>query len=118
MNLQSLFASPDGFRFSMKLERGSVSGFFSPSVAWAEIVRQRSAWLRSQPGRYAALLPEGEFLLKETISLALEHQTITAAQADWIKAGDSPLEQCIRLGELWEADFLLMRREADSLKLA
>lgn len=64
MSLAELF--PDGdYRFHLTLRRVEPRDFFAPRDPTGRILAERARWLDAEPGRYAAMLPEGEPLMRE-----------------------------------------------------
>lgn len=104
--LARIFPDED-FKFHLRFERGEPAEFFAPTSDHAALVAERQRWLRDEPGKYAALLPPGEPLLEEVLKLA----------QDW--NGFAPLgsgatwSALLALGEFWEADYLLLKPDAD-----
>lgn len=111
MNLSELFADED-YRFHMGLRRGTAADFFQPTVRHDELTAQRRHWLRSEPQTYSAFLPESEALLDECVALARDWGSITPEQQASVTARGAPHEHGLRLGEIWEPDFLLLRPDA------
>jgi hypothetical protein len=58
----------------------------------------------------AAFLPECSPLLDECIALAKDWEPIPAEEQEHLAAPGSPQERGVRLGELWEPDFLFLKR--------
>lgn len=110
MNFSELF-SEGVFRHQMGLKRGSAAEYFKATDA--AIAKERVEWLRRDPHKYSSLLTQGAPMLEECISLAREWQTIALDNEALLRAGPSTEEQCRRLGELWEPDFLLLRAEEE-----
>jgi len=106
MTLAELF--PDGdYRFQLRFERGEPADFFARSPKHEELVAERQRWLRSEPQTYAALLPQGEALLEEAVELASLWNGFVPPE------GTTPWQKCLALGECWEADYLLLKGDAD-----
>jgi hypothetical protein len=57
----------EDYRFHLRFERGSFAEFFRPTAAREKLLAERRHWLQSAPQTYAAFLPDGIPLLKETI---------------------------------------------------
>lgn len=105
MTLAELFPDED-YRFNMRFGRGEASAFFAATKHHALLLGQRRHWLRAEPERYAALLPDGVPLLEEVSQLARDWNGF--APGDEIA---SPWQQCLALGEFWEADYLLLQAD-------
>ncbi|MBL9166845.1 MAG: DUF3445 domain-containing protein [Verrucomicrobiales bacterium] len=111
--LARLLVAPP-YRFDMGLRRGDGRFFRNWSEA-PDLLAERASWLASDPGRYAAVLPEGERLFEEAWEWASElNPEIRRAAA---LSDASALERCFRLGALWEPDFLLMQPHGDEFRL-
>lgn len=89
----------------MRFTKGEIASFYQSHQTDPELLAERARLIAEAPSKYTALLPEGEDLLEETIALALDLNTIP----DTLFHQHTPLARCQRLGELWEADFLLMK---------
>jgi hypothetical protein len=99
--LADLFLDED-YRLNLRFSRGEAAEFFGPTERNAALVAERRRWLRDEPDTYAALLPEGEPLVAESVELARTwHQFAPRAGASW--------EQCLALGGWWEPDYLVMK---------
>lgn len=104
--LAKVFPDED-YRFHLRMERGEPAEFFAPTPDHAALVAERQRWLRSEPGKYAALLPPGEPVLEEVLQLAQAWNGFapSGSGASW--------SALLALGEFWEADFLLLNPDAD-----
>ena len=109
MTLANLFPDED-YRFQMRFERAAPSDFFAPTPDAEKILVERKHWLRNDSETCAALLPQGESLLNETVECARHWNGFSSP-----RSGDSTArEQLLALGEFWEADFLLVKPDADN----
>jgi len=111
MNLSELFADED-YRFHMGLRRGPAAEFFQPTIQHDTLVEERGCWLRQAPQTYSTFLPESEALLDECMALARDWGSITPEQQASVTALGAPQDRGLRLGEMWEPDFLLLRADA------
>ncbi len=111
MNVSELFADED-YRFHMGLRRGSATDFFQPTAQHDALAEERSRWLRNEPQTYSAFLPESEPLLDKCITLAKDWGSITPEQHASLVTSETPPERGLRLGGIWEPDFLLLRPDA------
>jgi hypothetical protein len=93
----------------MRFTKGDPASFFDSRVAPSDLLAERSSFLEGDPDLYTALAPEGEELLDETIALAHSLETLP----DFNFTSLAPLQKCHALGKLWEADFLLMKPDAE-----
>ena len=96
----------DDFKFHLRFERAEPAEFFAPTPDHAALVAERRRWLRSEPEKYAALLPPGEPLLEEALQLAHTWNGFAPI------AGEASLS-LRALGESWETDFLLLKADAN-----
>lgn len=116
MNTASLadFFPDENYRHTLKVRAGDPAEFFRPTAEAAARRAERTAQLRDQPARYAALLPEAGPLLEEVAELARQLGTL-APDADAAVAGAvTPEERLTALGRGWEQDFLLLRTAAEA----
>lgn len=97
------------FDLRMRFQKGEVASFFQSRHTPPEVLAERTRLLDESPTRYAALAREGEALLEETIGLAISLDTISRTSFDDLP----PFEKCRALGKVWEADFLLMKPDAE-----
>lgn len=114
MTLAEILPDKD-YGLSMRFVRDDVAAFFGPGEGNAEVLAERRRWLEEDETRYLALLPEGEDLLDETIGLAVELGTLPAGETRERFAALPPRQRARRLGELWEADYLLMKPDAEGV---
>jgi len=105
--LAELFPDED-YRFNLRFGKGEPASFFGATGHRAELLAQRRHWLRTQPDTYATLLPQGIGLFEEVAGLAREWNGFAPENPD-----GSPWEECVALGEFWEADYLLLKCDAD-----
>jgi hypothetical protein len=103
MRLEELFPGGD-YRHHLTLRGTAPREFFAPQDESGFVLRERIRWLDADPGRYAALQPEGGALLREFVAL-LPAWGIQAAGA----ADGSILE----LGRRLEPDILFLSRDDD-----
>jgi hypothetical protein len=69
MSLAELF--PDGdYRFHLTLRRAEPREFFGACDSSGAVRAERTKWLDANPTRYAAILPEGEPVLREFAAMA------------------------------------------------
>ncbi len=106
MTLAELFPDND-YRFQLRFERGEPADFFAPTLKHNEVVVERQRWLRREPDTYATLLPPGEALLEEAIELAGVWNGFAAPNST------TAWQKCLALGAFWEADYLLLKADAD-----
>ena len=103
--LERLFPDED-YRFHLRMKRGDPAAFFAPRPLHEQWIAERQSWLRSEPETYAALLPPGEPLLAEVSGLA-------QAWNGFVPPSPAPWPKLLALGEFWEADYLLLKSDAD-----
>ncbi len=107
MNLADWFPDED-HHFHMRFERGPIADYFKPLDTHAKVLAERRGWLRAEPKVYADLLPKGVPLLEETVEMATSERALAAEALAGLAVPVDPLEKCIRLGESWEPDFILL----------
>lgn len=114
VNLTEILADKD-FGLRMRFERDEIANFFKPTLSHREVTAERKKWISEEPEKYSALLPEGVQLLNETIQLAISLGTLPD-EMDFDSFDKlEPIERCRHLGQLWEADFLLMKPDAEGV---
>jgi hypothetical protein len=104
-DLKEILSDKD-FGLRMRFEKREIADFFRPGPTHAVVIAERRKWISETPERYAALLPEGIAPLDETLRLATSLGTLPAGE---VIESPAPLARCRCLGELWEADFILMK---------
>lgn len=112
MSLADLFGDGD-YRFHMALRRGTAAEFFAPTKQRESPTAERRRWLRAEPHTYSACLPACVPLLDECIALARSWVTLSDDDHARVAAGEAASERCLRLGEKWEPDFLLLKAGED-----
>ena len=112
MKMETLFPDED-YCFHLRLERGTVRGFFEAGEGASERIAERRRWLSAVPGRHAALLPEATPMLDELVDLCGEVNAFDAEGLAEVRRGGSPLGRCLELGSRWEPDFLLLKAESE-----
>lgn len=110
-DLTEILADKD-FGLRMRFEKRDIASFFRPGASHAAVIAERRKWISETPEICAALLPEGIAPLDETLRLA--HSLGTLPESETIESPD-PLTRCQRLGQLWEADFILMKPDAEGV---
>jgi hypothetical protein len=93
-------------RWSMGLRPGDVAEFFATRDGTGAVCAERARWLASDPEKYAALPPEAEPALSETVELARSLGTT-------IDVALTPFEQLLALGRAWEPDFVWMHPDGN-----
>jgi hypothetical protein len=101
--LAELFPSGD-FRFHLTLRRQEPEGFFRPHDPSGEVIAERRRWLAAEPGRYAALLPDGIPVFEEFSALAAEWAPPVPGIPGW--------DAIHHAGARWEPDILFLRADA------
>jgi hypothetical protein len=114
IDLTEILSDKD-FGLRMRFDRDEIASFFKPTASHSEVIEQRLKWISGEPEKYSALLPDGVDLLDETVQLAISLGTLPEANHLASFTELDPLERCKRLGELWEADFLLMKPDAEGV---
>ncbi len=113
INLTEILADKD-FGLRMRFEKEDVASFFKPTRAHTRVIAERRKWISTEPEKYLAIEPEGLDLLDETIQLATDRGTLPN-DFSRLFANLPPMNRCRQLGELWEADFLLMKPDPEGV---
>ncbi|MGH7946337.1 MAG: heme-dependent oxidative N-demethylase subunit alpha family protein [Opitutaceae bacterium] len=109
MSLAELF--PDGdYRFHLTLRRAEPREFFAPRDSSGSVLAERAQWLDTEPGKYAAILPEGEAALREFATMA---STWDPAPGDSALSTLPALQVVHRLGRSLEPDLLFLSADED-----
>jgi hypothetical protein len=105
------------YKFSMAFGRGRFEDFWGATAENEQIRAERKKWLRQDPAKYFAALPEAADLLNEADDLGRAHGTLPpsippskSSIPDYRSAG-------LRLGESWEPDWLILKKEAGVARL-
>ncbi|MDG2125128.1 MAG: DUF3445 domain-containing protein [Verrucomicrobiales bacterium] len=114
MDFGEMFPDRD-YGLQMRFVKGDVGAFYRPTGRHGEITAERREWLRRDLSTHLALLPEGEGLLAETVRMAAGLETLPPGVSGDDFSGLEPAGQCRLLGEHWEADFLLMKPDAEGV---
>lgn len=101
------------YRFSMAFQRGSFADFYGPTGENEGILGERRRWLGEDARKYLAVTEGAEDLLREAAALGVEHGTLPRDVA----LPEGGMELARYLGEHWEADYLLLRRGAEEVRL-
>src|SRR5690349_17605473 len=97
MTLAEILPEED-YRFQMRFKKGTVREFYGPSPRNSEILAERQRCLATDSQQYAALLPEGSAVLRETIDLARAEQTLPEENSPLSGTGLEPFDLCVALG--------------------
>lgn len=97
----------------MAFQRGNFHDFYKPSSPDSPILRERRSWLSTDPAKYLQLTPGAGLFLREAADLGLEQGTLPDSVRDLHSA--SPLARF--LGEHWEPDYLILKRDETSARL-
>jgi hypothetical protein len=114
MNLAEILSDRD-FGLRMRFSKGGIASFFGPGASHSSVTAERREWLARDPQLYLALMPEGVDLLDETVKMAVQLGTLPDGESVEDFTRLDPLERCRRLGESWEADFLLMKPDDEGV---
>ena len=101
------------YRFSMAFGRGTIAEFYGATADHERIVGERKRWLKEDPHKYLGTLAEADELVRETVEIATEHVTLGEAPPGDLNAS----ELAHFLGEQWEPDFLLLKRQPEAVRL-
>jgi dimethylamine monooxygenase subunit A len=101
------------YRFSMAFQRGSFAQFYGATGEHEAILGERRRWLAVDAAKYLAVTGGAEDLLREAVALGVEHGSLPRVAG--LPEGSMGLARY--LGEHWEADYLLLRRAPDEVRL-
>lgn len=116
-SLAELF--PDGdHRFHLTLRRSDAREFFAPSDATGRVRAERARWLREETARHAALLPEGEPLVREFAEQCVDWALVAggvarAPSSPAAAAGTAADALLLALGRALEPDLLFLSADGD-----
>jgi len=99
----------------MRFSKSDFASFFQPSASRTSVIAERRKWLAAEPQTHLALMPEGVGLLDETVRMAADLGTLPDPESVASFARLEPFDRCRLLGELWEADFLLMKPDDEGV---
>lgn len=99
----------------MRFEKGDIASFFRSKDRNTPELVERRALIESHPETYTGLRPEGHDLLEETIALAINLDTLPEGFDSAGFAKLEPIKKCHLLGQLWEADYLLMKPDHEGV---
>jgi dimethylamine monooxygenase subunit A len=101
------------YRFSIAFGREKFEDFWGATAENPRILAERRKWLAQDEPRYLAVLPEACELLRETAELGTASGTLPNGLNPELGA-----EDIVRsLGQSWEPDFLVLRREPEAVRL-
>ena len=103
------------YGLQMRFAKHDIAEFYKSRAADSPILTERRKWLERDPDTYRALYPEGRELLDETVEIAISLQTLPSEDDIHDFKAHDPIERCRLLGSLWEADFLLMKPDAQGV---
>lgn len=86
----------------------SLAEFFADADPTGAVRAERAKWLAEDPDKYAALLPEAESALRETVKVAKSLGHV-------FNPGKVGIEQLIELSECWEPDFVWMHPDSQGV---
>lgn len=114
MNLGEIIPDRD-FGLQMRFTRGDIAAFYKPSDAYKRVTDERRMWIARDPQLHVALRPGGQALLDETVDMAVSLGTLPGHATTDSFSRLAPIDRCRLLGELWEADFLLMKPDDEGV---
>jgi dimethylamine monooxygenase subunit A len=97
----------------MAFERGRFEQFYGRTAENRSILSERTRWLAEDPNKYLAVTEEAIDLLTESVSLGVEHGTLPSETI----LPEQVAVLARYLGEHWEPDFLLLKREPKENKV-
>ena len=101
------------YRFSIAFGRGKFEDFWGRTAENGRILAERKKWLAEDERKYLAQTSEAKELLEEAKELG-----VTAATLPRDVAETTGADRLARLlGENWEPDYLVLKREQDAVRL-
>lgn len=97
------------FEFNLRGWKEPAAAFFAASHEHAEIVAQRCSILALHPERHLVYQPSAADLALEALAMA---QAFEPAHPPALQPGSSLEDHLRTLGEHWEADFILCRKDS------
>ena len=116
--MSSVSLNPDwfpdeDFRFRFGTLPGNVEEFFALSPEAAGVLAERRDWLKSDPARYAAILPDGLAIAEELLTVASGWPAVKGATNELQDSSGNLLDRFMLLSELVEPDLVLLAPRAD-----
>jgi hypothetical protein len=113
-DLTELFPEGD-YRFHLTLRRGEPRDFFAQHDPTGRVLAERARWLKAEPSRYAALLPEGETLVAEFAELCADWDLLRHGRDAGVIpfVGTRSPEAVLTLARTLEPDILFLSSDAD-----
>jgi hypothetical protein len=107
------------YRFSIAFGREKFEHFWGATAEHTRILPERRKWLAHDETRYLAALPEAEELLREAADIGRQSGTFPTNDDENIAGGDPRSSHQIArwLGEHWEPDWLVLKREPEAVRL-
>lgn len=110
-----LFPDTD-YGHRLRFRRGAIQAFFGRTSEAGSILSERRRWLATAPGAYAGARDGCVPLLRETVALAVSCGIPSAAETvpgeategDAAFDGFDGFDACVKLGALWEPDWMLL----------
>jgi dimethylamine monooxygenase subunit A len=105
------------YRFSIAFGREKFEDFWDATAENARILTERRKWLAQDEAKYLAVLPEAEELLDEAMELGRTSWTLGVTKREEARREPRPTQTARFLGENWEPDFLVLKREPGAVRL-
>jgi hypothetical protein len=107
------FLTEAPYRFSITFGREKFEDFWGATAENEEILAERRKWLEADEARYLAVLPEAKELLEEAAAIGMASGTLAKDQS----TAGPPADLLRALGQNWEPDFLVLRKEPQAVHL-
>lgn len=101
----------------MAFGRGRFEDFWGATAENERILAERRRWLRQDPAKYLAVLPEAADLLTEADELGRTHETLPPMIPASTPAVPEQRSTGLKMGENWEPDWLILKREGGVARL-
>jgi hypothetical protein len=102
------------YQFSMAFGRGEFEDFYSPTEHNEPILSERRKWLAEDEPKYLAVLAESPAFLEEAAELGRATGTLPHSA---ISTSPNPKALARSIGENWEPDWLILKKEAGRARL-
>jgi dimethylamine monooxygenase subunit A len=107
-----LFVDED-FRFRLGTVPGQIEEFFARSQDAPSVLAERQHWLRSDPERFVALMPDSAAIVEELLEL-VRPWSMRLESPPPLWSQQTPLvERLVLLSSQWEPDLVLLAPDSD-----
>jgi dimethylamine monooxygenase subunit A len=111
------FLTDAPYRFSIAFGREKFQDFWGATVGHSQILTDRRKLLAHDHAKYLAALPEAAMALAEAEQIGHDSKTLPEDLRATSEHSPSPTGKARFLGENWEPDYLVLRREPEAVRL-